>query len=126
MKTFASIMSLLKLLARLSSTLLYFGWIMKINKLKQRLRKDRPMTMISLRMPEDVVDDLKRIAPLLGFSGYQPLIRAYIGQGLRTDLARLESNQVVSDFVESLRKHGVKDEVIASAMAEVQEAVQSA
>lgn len=99
---------------------------MKINKLKQRLRKDRPMTMISLRMPEDVVDDLKRIAPLLGFSGYQPLIRAYIGQGLRTDLARLESNQVVSDFVESLRKHGVKDEVIASAMAEVQEAVQSA
>ena len=99
---------------------------MKINRLKQRLRKDRPMTMISLRMPEDVVEDLKRIAPLLGFSGYQPLIRAYIGQGLRADLARLESNQMVSDFVESLRKYGVEDEVIASAMAEVQEAIQSA
>jgi hypothetical protein len=28
-------------------------------------------------MPEDVVEDLKRIAPKLGFSGYQPLIRAY-------------------------------------------------
>jgi hypothetical protein len=26
-----------------------------------------------------VVDDLKRIAPRLGFSGYQPLMRAYIG-----------------------------------------------
>lgn len=99
---------------------------MKINRLKQRLRKDRPMTMISLRMPEDVVEDLKRIAPLLGFSGYQPLIRTYIGQGLRADLARLESNQMVSDFVERLRKHGVEDEVIASAMAEVQEAIQSA
>ena len=99
---------------------------MKINRLKQRLRKDRPMTMISLRIPEDVVEDLKRIAPLLGFSGYQPLIRAYIGQGLRTDLARLESNQMISDFVESLRKHGVEDEVITSAMAEVQEATQPA
>jgi len=37
-------------------------------------------------MPEDVVKELKRVAPLLGFSGYQPLIRAYIGQGLRKDL----------------------------------------
>jgi hypothetical protein len=97
---------------------------MNINKLKQRLHKDRPMTMISLRIPEDVVEDLKRIAPLLGFSGYQPLIRAYIGQGLRADMARVESTQVVSDFVESLRKHGVEDEVIASAMAEAQEMIQ--
>ena len=41
------------------------------------------MVPVSIRMPEDVIDDLKRIAPQLGFSGYQPLIRAYIGQGLR-------------------------------------------
>ena len=99
---------------------------MKINSLKQRLRKDRPMTMISLRLPEDVVDDLKRIAPQLGFSGYQPLIQAYIGQALRADLARLESTQEVSEFIESLRKHGVDDEVIASAIADVQGAMQSA
>ena len=46
------------------------------------------MTTISIRMPEDVVEDLKRVAPVLGFSGYQPLIRAYIGQGLRQDLAQ--------------------------------------
>lgn len=32
------------------------------------------MVTISMRMPEDVVEDLKRVAPLLGFSGYQPLI----------------------------------------------------
>jgi hypothetical protein len=58
--------------------------------LRERLRSDRPMTTISLRMPEDVVTQLKHVAPLLGFSGYQPLIRAYIGQGLRQDLERLE------------------------------------
>lgn len=50
------------------------------------------MTMISLRIPEDVLEDLKLVAPRLGFSGYQPLIRAYIGQGLREDLARLEND----------------------------------
>jgi hypothetical protein len=70
-------------------------------------------------MPEDVVEDLKYVAPKLGFSGYQPLIRAYVGQGLRADLARLEEIPEVTQLLESLRKHGVKDEVIASAMADV-------
>jgi hypothetical protein len=60
-------------------------------RMRERLRKDRPMTAISLRIPEDVVEELKEVAPSLGFSGYQPLIRAYIGQGLRKDQARLKS-----------------------------------
>ncbi len=76
--------------------------------------------MISLRMPEDVVEDLKRIAPLLGFSGYQPLMRTYVGQGLRSDIERLEGSVEVSIFVESLRSQGVEDEIIASAMSEAQ------
>jgi hypothetical protein len=65
---------------------------MKINKLQERLRKERPMTTISLSMLEEVVEDLKRIIPALGFSDYQALIRAYIGQGVRADLKRLESS----------------------------------
>lgn len=60
-----------------------------MDQLNQRLQKDRPNVMVSIRMPEDVIEDLKRVAPLLGFSGYQPLMRAYIGQGLRADLVRL-------------------------------------
>ncbi len=86
-------------------------------RIQTRLRKDRPMTSISLRIPEDVIADMKAIAPTLGFSGYQPLIRAYIGQGLRKDLARLENDQVKL-VVESLRRHGVDDQVIAEAIAE--------
>jgi hypothetical protein len=93
---------------------------MKNSKLRERLRKDRPMAMISLRIPEDVLEDLKYAAPRMGFSGYQPLIRAYIGQGLRADLAQLEESPQVTLLVESLRKYGVKDEIIASAMADVQ------
>jgi len=91
---------------------------MKMNDLRERLRSDRPMTTISIRIPEDVVEQLKHVAPLLGFSGYQPLIRAYIGQGLRQDLERLEKNPGLDRFVESLRRHGVAEEIISSAFAE--------
>ena len=76
------------------------------------------MVSISLRMPEDVLNDLKRVAPLLGFSGYQPLMRAYIGQGLRTDLERLDSALDVPELIESLRRQGVGKEVLESALAE--------
>lgn len=55
------------------------------DRLRGRLRKDRPMTTISLSLPEDVVEELKEIAPKLGFSGVEPLIRAYIGAGIRSD-----------------------------------------
>ena len=91
---------------------------MKLNDLQKRLHKDRPMVTISLRMPQDVVEDLKRVAPRLGFSGYQPLMRAYIGQGLRADLERLEAGPDVAELVESLRRQGVQEEVIVSALAE--------
>jgi hypothetical protein len=86
-------------------------------RIVKRLRRDRPMLSVTLRMPEDVVDDLKRVAPLLGHSGYQPLIRLYIGQGLRRDLVRLEESDV-SAMAESLRRQGVDETVIAKAIAE--------
>jgi hypothetical protein len=91
---------------------------MKAEALKKRLNKNRPMTTITIRIPEDVIEDLKRIAPLLGFSGYQPLIRTYIGQGLRTDLERLEGD-TVSALIASLKRHGVSDEVIHDALSDV-------
>lgn len=92
---------------------------MKTIDLRKRLRKDRPMITISLRMPEDVVDDLKSIAPRLGFSGYQPLLRAYVGQGLRRDLERLGGEVEIAEFINSLARHGVDEQVIAEAMAEI-------
>jgi hypothetical protein len=65
---------------------------MKGEALKKRLDKNRPMTTITIPIPEDVIEDLKRIAPLLGFSDYQPLVQAYIGQGLRADIERLNND----------------------------------
>jgi hypothetical protein len=91
---------------------------MKIEALKKRLDRNRPMTSVTIRIPEDVVEDLKRVAPLLGFSGYQPLIRAYIGQGLRVDLERFESDTVTA-LIESLKRRGVSNELINEALSEI-------
>ena len=91
---------------------------MKISeRVARRMRKDRPMIAVTLRMPTDVVEDLKDVAPILGFSGYQPLIRAYIGRGLREDLERLEDSGLQA-LVENLRRHGVDEAVLARAIAE--------
>lgn len=83
----------------------------------ERMHTERVMTSISLRIPESVIETLKEIAPSLGISGYQGLIKVYISQGLRRDLERLE-NSYVQALMESLRKQGVADEVIASAIAD--------
>ena len=76
------------------------------------------MTSVTIRIPKDVIEDLKLIAPKLGFSGYQPLIRAYIGQGLRVDIERLEGGPDIAKFVEGLKRRGVNENIIAEAIAE--------
>lgn len=86
-------------------------------RIVKRLRRDRPMVSVTMRMPEDVVDDLKRIAPILGHSGYQPLIRLYIGMGLREDLARLDGSDL-DGLVATLRRRGVDETVLTEALAE--------
>ncbi len=64
------------------------------------------MAMVSIHLPEDVVDDLKRIAPQIGFTEYQSLMRAYIGQGLRADFERatdLVDRERMRELVSKLR-----------------------
>jgi hypothetical protein len=90
---------------------------MKNEALKKRLVRNRPMVSVTLRMPEDVVEDLKKIAPLKGMSGYQPLIRAYIGQCLRKDMKLIEDD-TISGLVSGLKRRGVSDSIIEEALAE--------
>ena len=39
---------------------------MKSIDLKRRLNRNRPMTSVTIRIPKDVIEDLKGIAPQLG------------------------------------------------------------
>lgn len=99
---------------------------MKVDKLKERLRKDRPTTSVTVTMPEDVVSDLERVALHLGLTDAQALIRAYVGQGLRSDLERLESTPEVTSLIASLQRQGVAQEIIANAVAEAKGQLEAA
>ena len=96
------------------------------DRIKRNMQPNRPMTMISLRLPEHVIDDLKEVAPLHGFSGYQPLIKAYISQGLREHLAEIEAKRsqgsALEELTERLLAHGVSHETIQEAVAEMKQA----
>lgn len=83
--------------------------------LKKRLAKDRPVTSITLRIPVDVVESLKSIAPHKGLSGYQTLLKSYISEGLRRDEATYASD-AVERLTRALKKHGVSKKVLDDAM----------
>jgi hypothetical protein len=85
--------------------------------LKKRLTRDRPVTSITLRIPVDVVDSLKTIAPHKGFSGYQTLLKSYISEGLRRDEARYSSD-AVERLTRALKKRGISDKLLVAALRE--------
>lgn len=91
---------------------------MKIETLKKRLNPNRQKIDVTISIPEDVIEDLQRIAPLLGFSDHKALIKAYIGQGLRRDIERVD-NETMTAFINSLRHRGVSNEIIDQALNEV-------
>ena len=86
--------------------------------LKKRLNKDRPMTSITLRIPVDVVDSMKTIAPCKGFSGYQALLKSYISEGLRRDEALFSTSKELK-LIAALKKLGVSESLIEEAAREV-------
>ena len=90
---------------------------MKPAYIDARKNPDRPMTTISMRLPEDIIEELKRIAPMLGMNGYQPLIRFYIGKGLRESLADLQGSQW-ERLADVLRNRGMSDEQVADIISE--------
>jgi hypothetical protein len=90
-------------------------------RIRARLTKDRPMTAITLRIPVDVVESMKEIAPQRGFSGYQALLKSYISEGLRRDEAQFAFGPTAR-LIEALKKRGVAEEVLEEAAKELNEA----
>ncbi len=86
--------------------------------LKTRLSKVRPVTSITLRIPVDVVESLKAIAPHKGYSGYQTLLKSYISEGLRRDEA-IHASDAVERLVNALEQRGVSKALLEEAMRDV-------
>jgi hypothetical protein len=92
-------------------------------RIKRNMQPNKPMRLISLRLPDHVIEDLKEVAPTLGFGGYQALIRAYISNGLRQHLAQMEAERAKDSTLEELSRrlmaHGVSEKAIQEAVAEM-------
>lgn len=91
---------------------------MKIKDLKKRLRRNRPTSVIQLRMPDDVIDDLRRVAPKLGIPDYQALICYYVGKCLREDLESPEVSPS-EQLAENPEHHAVPKETADEAVADM-------
>jgi uncharacterized DUF497 family protein len=87
-------------------------------RLKKRLKKDRPSTTITMRIPTDVVESLKAVAPMRGFTAYQTLLKSYISEGLRRDEVQFDQH-TARKLAEALKRRGVAEKVLQEAMAEI-------
>ena len=96
---------------------------MKIDRLKQRLRKNPSVVSMRIDLPRDVINDLKKVGFHLS-TDCITLLRNYVEQGLRADLERLEPPDVDS-LIASLKRQGVSDAVIANAVAEAKGQVEA-
>lgn len=75
------------------------------------------MTSITVRVPVDVVESLKAVAPHKGMSGYQALLKTYISEGLRRDEAVYVFGPAAR-LAEALKKRGVDAGLIEEATRE--------
>src|SRR5215475_11352377 len=89
-------------------------------RLKKRLKKDRPSTTTTMRIPADVVESLKAVAPMRGFTAYQTLLKSYISEGLRRDEAQFDQ-YTARRLADALKRRGVTEKLLQEAMKEIAE-----
>lgn len=74
--------------------------------------RPRPAETLSLQVPRDVVASLQKVAASRDMS-VNALLKLYVGQGLRQDLAKLFSDHVLERTAEVLSRHVSSEEVSA-------------
>jgi len=78
----------------------------------------RPNETVSLEIPKDTLESLKKIADSRDMSG-EALLKFYIGQGLRQDLAKLFSNRVLEATAQVLARHIQSEAEISNIIQEI-------
>ncbi|MDF5738891.1 MULTISPECIES: hypothetical protein [unclassified Nostoc] len=73
---------------------------------------------VSLEIPKDTLESLKKIADSRDMSS-NALLKFYIGQGLRQDLAKLFSNCVLEATAQVLAKHIQSEAEISDILQEI-------
>jgi len=78
----------------------------------------RESETISLKIPKDTIESLRKVANSRDMS-FQGLLKFYLGQGLREDLAQLFNYRVMKATEKVLANHIQSEEEIAKIMAEI-------
>jgi len=82
--------------------------------------RPRETEVVALAIPKDTLASLRQVAAQREMSE-QALLKFYIGQGLRQDLARLFGDRVLATTVHVLTRHLQSDEAVAAIMREIRE-----
>ncbi|MBR8837420.1 MAG: hypothetical protein DSM106950_26275 [Stigonema ocellatum SAG 48.90 = DSM 106950] len=78
----------------------------------------RTQETVSLEIPKDTLDSLKKIAQNRDMTTVA-LLKFYIGQGLRQDLAQLFSNRVLEATAQVLARHIQSEQEISDILQEI-------
>ena len=82
--------------------------------------RPRETDVVTLAIPKDTLASLRQVATHREMSE-QALLKFYIGQGLRQDLARLFGDRVLATTAHVLARHLQSDEAVAAIMREIRE-----
>jgi hypothetical protein len=84
----------------------------------------RPSTNVTIGIPVDTLAALERIATLREMP-VEALIKLYLGQGLRSDLAQRFADQVLDLTAQVLARHGQSQEQVEAIVREIRQAAGS-
>jgi hypothetical protein len=85
--------------------------------LELRLRP-RAVETVSIKIPKDTLEELKKVAASRDMST-QALLKFYIGQGLRQDLAKHFADRVLETTAQVLARHIQSAEEVSTIMREI-------
>ncbi|MFN6538717.1 MAG: hypothetical protein RM021_020525 [Nostoc sp. EkiNYC01] len=80
--------------------------------------KPRPTETVSIKIPTDTLESLKKIAANRDMT-LEALLKFYIGQSLRQDLAKVFSERVLESTAEVLARHIQSKEEILTIIQEI-------
>lgn len=80
--------------------------------------RPRPTETVSLEIPKDTVEALQRVAASRDMTT-QALLRFYIGQGLRQDLAKHFADRLLETTAQVLARHLQSPEEVSAILQEI-------
>ena len=83
--------------------------------------RPRATETVSIEIPQDSLYSLKEVASKRDMS-YKALLKFYIGQGLRQDLAKIFAERVLDATAKVLSRHIQSEEEVSAIIQEIQKA----